>query len=216
MGLDERQVIIILADISGYTRFIVENEQAAIPGHQCIAFLIETVLREVEVPLKLQEIEGDALFLYAAHPGDEIIWQHVLAKVRTKLVRVFDAFRTAMVRRSETTTCPCAICRNASKLRMKAIVHSGRAVFHSIAGRASVSGSDVILAHRLLKNSVPSHECLLMTRAAYELFGREMDGVFSEGEEIYDGYAPIQTHVQILSRERLSAANESHTLGERR
>ena len=96
MAPREQQLIIILADISGYTRFIVENEQAAIPGLQCISYLIEAVLREADIPLHLQEIEGDAVFLYAAHDGDERIWQQVLAQVRSKLVSVFDAFRAAM------------------------------------------------------------------------------------------------------------------------
>ena len=61
----EKRVVIVLADISGYTRFMVENQMSAIHGQQYITFLIETLLREVNIPLRLQEIEGDALFLYS-------------------------------------------------------------------------------------------------------------------------------------------------------
>jgi thiol-disulfide isomerase/thioredoxin len=213
MAPREQQLIIVLADISGYTRFIVENEGSAVSGQLCVAFLIESVLREVDIPLQLQEIEGDAVFLYAAHPGDEVTWRQVLAQVRSKLVRVFDAFRAAMADRAETSSCPCAICRNANELRLKAIVHSGHAVFHSIAGRALVSGADVILAHRLLKNSVPSHEYLLMTESAYQELGREMDGVFQDREETYEGYAPVRTYVRDLSGQNrpVARSGKSHT-----
>jgi hypothetical protein len=65
----EQQVVLVLGDISGYTRFMVENQLAAAHGQICITFLIETLLREVDIPLQLQAIEGDAVFLYAANPG---------------------------------------------------------------------------------------------------------------------------------------------------
>ena len=195
----EQQLVIILADISGYTKFMVENQLAAVHGQLCITFLIETILREVDIPLQLQEIEGDAVFLYAAHPGNDAAWRDVLAQVRTKLVRFFDVFIEDMITAGEATPCKCAICRNAHELRLKVIVHSGRAVFHTIGGRFSqVSGTDVILAHRLLKNSVPSSEYLLMTEAAYRDVGREMNGEFLEGAEDCEGFGSVKTYVQLM------------------
>jgi class 3 adenylate cyclase len=194
----EQQLVIILADISGYTKFMVENQLAAVHGQLCITFLIETILREVDIPLQLQEIEGDAVFLYAAHPGDDAAWRDVLAQVRTKLVRFFDAFIEGMITAGEATPCKCAICRNAHDLRLKVIVHSGRAVFHTIGRFSQVSGTDVILAHRLLKNSVPSSEYLLMTEAAYRDLGREMDGEFLEGAEVCEGFGSVKTYVQLM------------------
>ena len=194
----EQQLVIILADISGYTKFMVENQLAAVHGQQCITFLIETILREVDIPLQLQEIEGDAVFLYAAHPGDAAAWRDVLAQVRTKLVRFFEAFIEGMVTAGEATPCDCAICRNADELKLKVIVHSGRAVFHTIGRFPQVSGADVILAHRLLKNSVPSDEYLLMTESAYRDLGREMDGEFLKGEDSYEGFGRVETYVQLM------------------
>jgi hypothetical protein len=204
----EQQLVIILADISGYTKFMVENQLAAVHGQQCITLLIETILREVDIPLQLQEIEGDAVFLYAAHPGNDDAWREVLAQVRTKLLRFFEVFLEAMVTAAEGTPCKCAICKNADQLKLKVIVHSGRAVFHSIGRFAQVSGADVILAHRLLKNSVPSDEYLFMTEPAYRDIGREMDGEFVKSEETYEGFGPVGTYVQLMggARERLRGA----------
>jgi hypothetical protein len=194
----ERQLAVILADISGYTRFMLENQTSALHGQQCITGLIETMLREVDIPLQLQEIEGDALFLYAAHPGDEAGWQDVLAQVRTKLPRFFEVFFAGMVPVAEATPCGCAICRNLDELKLKVIVHVGRAVFHTIAGRPQISGADVILAHRLLKNSLPNREYLLMTEAAYRELGRGMGAEFQEGVESYEGFGSVKVHVQRL------------------
>jgi hypothetical protein len=81
---------------------------------------------------------------------------------------------------------------------LKVIVHSGRAVFNTVGGLSQVSGTDVILAHRLLKNSVPSHEYLLMSEAAYHDLGSEMSGEFVKGEEICEGLGRVTTYVQFM------------------
>ncbi|MGH7287298.1 MAG: DUF2652 domain-containing protein [Myxococcota bacterium] len=204
MDAHERQLVVILADISGYTRFMLENQMSAVHGQQVITALIETMLREVDIPLRLQEIEGDALFLYAAHPGDETGWQDVLAQVRSKLPRFFEVFLAGMVPAVEATPCGCAICENLGELKLKVIVHVGRAVFHEIAGRPQISGADVILAHRLLKNSLPNREYLLLSEAAYRELGRELGAAFEPGAESYEGFGSVRTWVRRLDgvRER--------------
>ncbi len=195
----EQQLVIILADISGYTKFMVENQLAAIHGQQCITFLIETIIREVDIPLHLQELEGDAVFLYAVRGGSQV-WPEVFTQIRTKLVRFFEAFIEAMIIGGEVAPipCPCSVCKDVHQLKLKVIVHSGRAVFNTIGGRPQVSGTDVILAHRLLKNSVPGHEYLLMTEPAYRDLGHEMSGDFVKGEETCEGFGPVTTYVQFM------------------
>ena len=195
----EQRLIIILADISGYTRFMIENQISAIHGQIIINTLIETLLSEIDIPLKLQEIEGDAVFLYAAHPGNDEDWDDVLVQVRIKLIRFFDVFIEGMAAAAESTICGCAICANAHDPSLKIVVHSGTAIFHSIGERAQVSGTDVIIAHRLLKNSVPGHEYLLMSADAYEDLGRVMDLDFIEGEEEYSEIGIVKTYVHPMS-----------------
>ena len=79
------------------------------------------------------------------------------------------------------------------------VVHTGRAVFHAVGGRQQVSGADVILAHRLLKNSVPSHEYLLMSGPAYRDLGAGMELAFSEGSESYDEFGTVTTYVHLMA-----------------
>jgi len=199
MDAVEKRVVIVLADISGYTRFMVENQMSAVHGQQCITYLIETLIREIDIPLRLQEIEGDALFLYAEDPGSDDAWKQVLEQVAAKLPRFFDAFYKGAVLGMEATPCKCAICRNSKDLALKIIVHTGTAVFHEIGGFKKVSGPDVILAHRLLKNSVPRKEYLLLSDAGYSTVGRHMDGPFVPGAEAYDDFGKVNTFVRYNS-----------------
>jgi len=115
-----------MADISGYTKFMVENQLSAVHGQIVITTLIETILREVDIPLQLQGIEGDAVFVYAEHPGNDDAWREVLAEIRTKLLRFFEVFCAGAVTAMESTPCKCAICKNVEHLQLKVIVHSGR------------------------------------------------------------------------------------------
>jgi hypothetical protein len=208
----EQPLIIILADISGYTKFMVENHLSAVHGQMIITHLIESLLNEVDIPLELQEIEGDAVFLFATRPEDDAEWDEVLQQVQTKLVRFFDVFIEAMVGIGEMTACECAICTHADELKLKVIAHSGQAVFHSIGNLRQVSGKDVILAHRLLKNSVPGDEYLLLSDAAYEEFGRSMGLDFQEQQESYESFGTVKTHVHFLGPQIDRARDEFYEL----
>ena len=227
MEAREQRVVLILADISGYTKFMVENQLSAVHGQLVITGLIEALLTEVNIPLRLQEIEGDAVFAYTESSGSDEQWREVLAQIRVKLLRFFDAFYAGMVAAMESTPCKCAICRNVEEMKLKIIVHSGRAVFNTIAGRQQISGTDVILAHRLLKNSIPSSEYLLMSEAAYKDLGREMPGRFVEHEESYAELGKVKVFVRYLdevrethrdalyglSRARLALRGEAYVIG---
>lgn len=210
--MQQRKLIIILADISGYTRFMVESQMAAVHGQVFISALIEGLLRHVDIPLTLQEIEGDAVFLYAAHPGSDDKWQEVVEQVSVKLEKFFDAFLETMAGHIESNPCNCALCGNSHRLGLKIIVHVGEAVFHTIAGRPQVSGTDVILAHRLLKNSVPGNEYLLLTEAAYEVMGDVLPGTFDAHEETYDGFGAVSLRIRLLDEAQLAARDALYEL----
>jgi len=212
--MQQDKLVVILADISGYTRFMLENRTSAVHGQLCINSLIEAILEQVDIPLTLQEIEGDAVFLYARSPGTEAGWQAMLAEVGKKLTRFFDAFIARVGVTTESTPCGCAICRNSDQLGLKVLVHVGEAVFHEVAGRAQVSGPDVILAHRLLKNSLPSHEYLLLTEPAFELLGAHLPGRFERHEETVESFGRVPVRVRTLEQEFLAARDAVYAMSE--
>lgn len=90
-------VVLILADISGYTRFMIANQQALVHAQMIITKLLEAIIREVEIPLEVKEVEGDAVFLYAIKPNDEAAWQQTRQLIGRKLLDFFEAFARGVV-----------------------------------------------------------------------------------------------------------------------
>jgi class 3 adenylate cyclase len=189
------RLLLILADISGYTKFMLASQVALVHGQQVITALIEAILAEATIPLEVKEVEGDAVFLYSVRPRDDEAWQEVSAEVGRKLLRFFEAFSAVLVAESESSLCVCAVCKHLHELKLKIVVHSGEALFHTIGDAADVSGVDVILAHRLLKNSVASDEYILMTEPAYRDLRFPSELEVHKSSEAYEGFGSTTTFV---------------------
>lgn len=180
----ERDVVLVIADISGYTNFMVANRTELAHSQQIIGALLEAVLEEVEIPLKVSKFEGDAVFLYMARQDDG---QWPTRLVEAKLPRFFTAFRSRLRALASSLTCTCGACANVAALRLKLVVHAGTALFYEIAGHAELAGVDVIVVHRLLKNSVAANEYVLVTEQAGQYLMPDLPVLGRSAEE----YGPI-------------------------
>lgn len=169
MDAEARDVFLLLADISGYTRYMLENRTAALHSQGIITDLLEAVIAEVELPLEVSKLEGDAVFMVAGR-DETLAWTEVGRRIGSRL----DAFVTAFNRRlealAEALACPCAACRNLDRLRLKVVAHAGQAVRHRVGRFEEWTGVDVILVHRLLKNRVGADSYLLLTEPAFGAF----------------------------------------------
>ncbi len=73
-----------------------------------------------------------------------------------------------------------------SSLKIKAILHHGEFILKQMGGGSELAGPEVILAYRLLKNSVAGDEYILMTRPFHDLSG-DLEGMPPElGQEQTD------------------------------
>ena len=213
------RVLLIVADISGYTKFMLASRLAMVHGQQVITALIEALIHEIEIPLELKEIEGDAVFLYARRPADDAAWREVRDQVGEKLLRFFEVFCAALVKESEGTICPCGICEHLPELSLKVVVHSGEALFHKIDRFTDVSGVDVILVHRLLKNSVEGDEYILMTEQAHREIPLPAELPVEKSSEEYEGFGSVPIYVHRLGesfetcRERFLQGTPAEILG---
>ena len=176
-------VLLLLVDISGYTRFMVANQKELEHSQEIIGALLEAIIEEVEIPLDIAKFEGDAVFLYASKGGDA---DTVARRVRDRLPRFFSAFSSRLRGLAATRTCSCGACRNVNELRLKVIAHSGQAVIYSIAGRSELAGVDVIIAHRLLKNSITAREYILVTEPAKRDLELDLPRLQEATEDIAD------------------------------
>ncbi len=159
--MELKKAILVLADISGYTRFLQLHTMSLLHAEKIITELIESIIDTTGEPLRLNKLEGDAIFFYAE-----------LGEADTETAsRVFEqaqAFFKAFSKRSKELTgcnnlCPCDACRDADQLRLKTIIHSGEVAFKQVRTFDELAGEAVILTHRLIKNSIPANDYILMT-----------------------------------------------------
>jgi uncharacterized protein YndB with AHSA1/START domain len=142
-----RQGYLVLADISGYTAFLTGTE---LEHAQAIIHELTTLIRErLAPPLRFVKLEGDAVFCYAdeaAFPDGE------------RLVELLEACYFEFSNRLENmvrgTTCQCSACASMGSLGLKFIAHFGTYIVQASGGLDDLAGPDVILVHRLLKNSI--------------------------------------------------------------
>jgi len=187
------QAVLVIADIGGYTRFMVDTQLAVEHSHAIITELIRAIIAEIKLPLKLAKLEGDAVFLYAKKSGDLKYWSVAKASIGARLLQFFEVFHDKLKELGGHGTCDCGACSHIDALRLKIIAHSGTAVFYRIEQFDELSGGDVILAHRLLKNSVPLQEYILMTEPAYTDIAFPLQLTVSEGSENYEHLGRIRT-----------------------
>jgi hypothetical protein len=66
-----RRAVLVLADISGYTRFAAANRTALEHSQHLIVELPDAVVRAAGVPLRVARLEGAAVFLYAVKEAED-------------------------------------------------------------------------------------------------------------------------------------------------
>jgi hypothetical protein len=162
-------VALILADISGYTRFITMHRISLLHAEQIITELMEAIIHRIKKPLMLNKLEGDAAFLYA-RAGDSAALPKIILEGVLALFPAFKARQQELIEAGQGG-CFCEACCNIDQLQLKAVAHYGQAVLKKVHRLEELAGSDVILAHRLLKNNLPSHEYLLLTENFYQWSG---------------------------------------------
>jgi carbon monoxide dehydrogenase subunit G len=142
-----RQGCLVLADIGGYTAYLsgVELEHS----HDILADLLGTVSDALCPPLRLAKLEGDAVFC-VSEPARQPAGEELLGAIEQTYLRFARRRRTV----SLSSSCTCEACRRTPQLELKFCLHHGSFVEHEVAGSRELLGPDVILVHRLLKNSV--------------------------------------------------------------
>jgi len=112
-----------------------------------VADLLGVVVEALSEGLRVEKLEGDAVFCVGEPQVDA-----------DALLVVVEGAYLSFARRRRTialaTSCPCDACRRIPDLDLKFLVHRGTYAEHEVAGRRELIGPDVVMAHRLLKNSV--------------------------------------------------------------
>src|SRR3989454_2204820 len=136
----------VIADISGYTSYLagVELDHA----QDILADLIGTVVTALRPNFRLAKLEGDAAFTFA--PAEKVDGSLLLDTIE----RCYFGFRRRRRDVRQATSCECDACMRIPDLNLKFVAHVGPVVRQQMAGLDELIGRDVIVIHRLLKNSV--------------------------------------------------------------
>lgn len=185
--------VLLIADISGFTRFMRLHALSTSHARQIVVRLLKALVAASQPPLKVAELEGDAVFFYAQATGQDLA--QVARKVKTQMLMFFRVFRDEIQALSQIQACVCDACTSVGGLRLKQVVHTGDVSVERIDRFEKLFGLDVIVVHRLLKNSVPASEYVMLTDTAWEAF----EGFYAlEPErrvEAYEGVGELETLV---------------------
>jgi len=164
---------IAMADISGYTSFVAATELEH--SREILSELLEVTSRELEKHLVPVRLQGDAIICVSK--DDEVV---------PCLESAFVAFHRRVRAMVVATTCPCQACQSVPTLTLKFVAHYGTYSNVEVRGTKDLVGADVNIAFRLLKNHVPSHEYLLVTRPVLERLPESSRERFVPITETYD------------------------------
>lgn len=139
-----QQGYLLISDISGYTSFLTQAELEH--AQEILESLFDALLANLKAPLTISKMEGDAIFAYA--PAGSFLRGQTLLETIENAYCVFAQTLEAM---HHNTTCTCKACQLIPTLDLKFVVHYGTFI---LSKRQELSGPDVILVHRLLKNEI--------------------------------------------------------------
>lgn len=168
-----QNAVIVLADISGYTRFMKLHGMALVHAESIITELLGSIIDHTEHPLTLNKLEGDAALFYAlAGANPQAVAESALRQVNG----FFHAFSARKKEIGVDALCNCGACTEVVHLNIKAVVNFGGVVVKRVRQFEEISGTSVIAAHRLLKNSVPLHEYVLLAEDFEQVLGGAPSG----------------------------------------
>ena len=199
---------LLLADISGYTSFVTQTELDH--AEEILASLIEEIVVHTRVPLQVLELEGDAVFSYA--PADGFSGRQTLVDM---IEQMYVAFARKRAHINHNNTCTCTACELAPSLDLKFVIHYGTFTFRKYGPHTGMTGQDVILVHRLLKNTICDatgvESYAYFTQAALDAIGLpELAQTMHGHTETYDHLGEVTGYVYDMHAFWLAYQDQQH------
>jgi Protein of unknown function (DUF2652)/Polyketide cyclase / dehydrase and lipid transport len=136
---------LLIADVSGYTDYVVSSPLEY--AEDVIAEITRDVVHRLEPVFRVNKLEGDAAFGYAL--DGELDGSMLLDSIEG----CYFGFRRRLRGIEHSTNCTCNACAKAPELNLKFVVHHGEFIRRAGSHGEELTGHDVILVHRLLKNT---------------------------------------------------------------
>jgi Protein of unknown function (DUF2652) len=137
---------LLVADISGYTDYVSGSPLEF--AEDVVADVTELVVERLERAVRVNKLQGDAAFGYVLDGELDA------TKLLDTIEDCYFAFRGRLRGIAHSVSCTCPACTKVTKLDLKFIVHHGDFVRRTGPRGEELTGTDVIVVHRLLKNRV--------------------------------------------------------------
>lgn len=187
---------ILIPDISGFTEFVTNTELSH--SSFAISMLINKIIDAVEDEYEISEIEGDAVLMFKRGSAPS------QTEIQDTCLKIFNAFHFQRKWMQQHTVSPCKACNEISHLTLKFVAHHGSVGEIKAGGFTKLSGIDLIVAHRLLKNSVPSNEYLLLTEKLLQHSCESVEAgmEWSNASENYPSIGKVEYRFALLDEKR--------------
>jgi hypothetical protein len=170
---------LLIADVSGYTDYVVTSPLEY--AEDVVADITRDVVERLEPVLRVNKLEGDAAFGYALD-GDLDA-----SMLLDSIEECYFGFRRRIRGIEHSTNCSCNACVKAPDLNLKFVVHHGEFIRRPGARGEELTGHDVILVHRLLKNTAAEvlglHGYALCTEECVNALGIDAASLGLQGHE---------------------------------
>jgi hypothetical protein len=186
----------IITDITGYTSFLSQSELDH--AQHILNALFDSQLKSIKPPLVISGFRGDAILCYVPESSASNG-----AIIYSQINRIYDAFKSKIDEMQVDPPCSCRVCSTISLLDLKIFVHFGEYLIQKMGESKELLGSDVIVAHRMMKNNVVKatgmKSYLLLTETAFNHLGVEkVRSDFTKHSETYDDIGQVNLLVAPL------------------
>lgn len=147
--------LICIPDITGFTRFMAENSIEF--SRKIIPPLLRNIVNSNSLNFKVGEIEGDAVLFYRF--GELPGLKELSEQCKTFYLNFTSQLKELMAEHADDFHKN----NSSNRLSLKIVLHVAEITSTKIANIPKLIGEDVVVVHKLLKNSVPDNEYILMT-----------------------------------------------------
>jgi hypothetical protein len=186
------EILFFIPDLGGFTKFIAETEIQH--SQHIIKELLELLVDANTLGMTVGEFEGDAVLFY--RKGAAPTFEELVQQAR----KMYLDFHTYLKKFEYSRVCQCGACAGAGAITLKMVAHYGSAGSMQVKDQVKFIGKDIIIAHRLLKNSVDAPEYLLLTKPALSGLadGDARLASFKNGADAYDNLGTIDYRFKSL------------------
>ena len=143
-------------DISGYTKFLTKS--SLVHSKEIITEILTHLHKKCSKKLKLNKIEGDALFFYSNK-----LMKKDLIKLSKEFHTHFKEILNNLIEKHEN--CRFSLCPHLKNLDIRFFIHSGEFEEHKIGKHKELIGTPIIEIHRLLKNDLQDSYILIVNKS---------------------------------------------------